>query len=189
LINFVYMKTQKASVAIIVLVISLVLGGGYWYLNNSNNEESFPEQKISQEIEKENTEQENTSVKDRYKNSEQMNKDVVGHCGFVINSHKPNDLVEWPIIINGEVDQVRIGYNCFWQTFEGVSGTAQLYAYEDNNWIEIGDPVIFGPNFSINFNFTMAGLKINNPLKIIFTEENPAVQRPSLTFELPLILK
>lgn len=172
------------------IILLVIIGGVYWYVNNNKIEEPkpfYPEE--TKETEQNSIEQKNLPVTDNYENYKQLNNDVVGQCGFVISSHKPNDLVEWPIIINGKVAQDRTGYNCFWQTSEGVSGSAQLYAYEDNTWRPIGNSLIFGPEFSLNFNFTEAGLKMNNPVKIIFTEENPAVQRPSLTFELPLVLR
>lgn len=184
------MKTQKGFSTIWVIIILLVIGGGvYWYLNNPDNKETVSEQETVQEVKQTSNRQENVPVTNRYEDYKQINNDVVGHCGFVISSHKPDDLADWPIVINGKVEQDRTGYNCFWQTFEDVSGTAQLYAYENNSWRTIGEPLIFGPNFSLNFDFSEAGLKMNNPIKIIFTEENPSVERPSLTFELPLVLK
>lgn len=172
-----------------IIILLVIAGGVYWYVNNNKINEPEPELVVEEPALEQEAEPENSPVTDGYENYDQIKNDVVSHCGFVINSHKPNDLVYWPIVIDGTVEQDSTGYNCFWQTFEGVSGTAQLYAYEDNIWRPIGNSVIFGPDFSLNFNFTEAGLKMNSPIKIIFTEENPSVERPSLTFELPLVLK
>jgi hypothetical protein len=127
---------------------------------------------------------------------------IVGKCGLVINSPAVNSSVAFPLIIKGIVDNSNSkNLGCAWQMFEGLAGTAQFYIYLDeenyNGWKTIGDPVIIQlenvttnkANFTFTFNFSEGGFKINAPIKIIFTEENPAAIRPALTFELPLVLK
>lgn len=184
------MNTQKGFSTVLGIIILLVIVGGiYWFMNKGEqlpSETSYPE--TNQEEGQVDNQSGNAPKASTQEEQKQANN-VVGHCGLVVSSHKPNDLVDWPIVINGKVEQDKLDDNCFWQTFEGVSGTAQLYVYEDNSWRTIGESQIFGPNFSLNFNFPEAGLQINNPIKIIFTEENPAAQSPSLVFELPLVLK
>lgn len=117
----------------------------------------------------------------------ETNENAVGKCGLNILSHIPHETVSWPISIKGTVNKEATG-DCFWQTFEGVSGRSQLYIFEDNTWKPIGNSLIFGNEFLLTFNYAEIGLPMNAPLKIVFTEENAAVVRPDLVFELPLIL-
>lgn len=124
-------------------------------------------------------------------NSQNLSE-VNGKCGLTISSHVPNEKFTWPLAIKGKVvpQQSQIDNDCSWQTHEGVSGTAQLYFNEDNSgWRSVGDSVIFGPDLLVTFNYTEIGLPMNTPMKVVFTEENPAVIRPALVFELPLVLK
>ncbi len=115
---------------------------------------------------------------------------VNGKCGLTVSSPLPGENFAWPLEIGGKVVTQKAGTDCSWQTFEGVSGTAQLY-FDDGGkgWKSAGDSVIFGPEFRITFNYEELGLPTNTALKVVFTEENPAAIRPSLVFELPLILK
>jgi len=136
-------------------------------------------------------------------NKDLTNK-VAGKCGFTITSVLPNQVVSWPLVIRGEIENSASKDVCVWQTSEGVAGTAQLYMYlteEDKDrkikgWKSIGDLKIINTvdsgskkTFEFNFNFPDGGFEPNTQMNIKFTEENPAAARPSLVFELPLIFK
>lgn len=128
----------------------------------------------------------NTTPKSDINISDKLN----GKCGLTITSHLPNEKFTWPLVIKGAVASKQANSDCSWQTFENVSGTAQLYYNEDNKgWKSVGDSVIFRPDLSVTFNYTEIALPMNTPMKVVFTEENPAVIRPALVFELPLVLK
>ena len=194
---FKHMKnTQKGFVGIVIgIVIALILAGGaYIYLENRKDNSSAIEshQIVNNE---QNTNSENTASEPvnnvPIKNTD-VSADINGKCGLTVSSPLPNEKFTWPLVIKGKVapQQSQINNDCSWQTFEGVSGTAQLYFNENNKgWKSVGDSVIFGPNLSVTFNYTEIGLPMNTPMKVVFTEENPAVIRSSLVFELPLVLK
>jgi len=124
-----------------------------------------------------------------YPKTTDISEIVNGKCGLVVSSPLLNKKITWPLVIKGTVVPQRQNVECSWQTFEGVSGTAQVYM-DDNKqgWKPIGNPTIFGPNFSITFDYTKMNFPANTLFKIVFTEENPAVIRTSLIFELPLAL-
>lgn len=160
---------------VVGIVVALILtGAAYMYLENKNSDSSATE----------------TQQVANSKQNTNAPADINGKCGLTISSPLPNEKFTWPLIIKGKVAPQQSNSECSWQTFEGVSGTVQLYFNENNNgWKSVGNPVIFGPNFSVTFNYTEIGLPMNTPMKVVFTEENPAAIRPSLVFELPLILK
>ncbi len=128
-----------------------------------------------------------------------------GKCGLNITNLSSNQKVSWPLIIKGTVDMKHSSDDCAWQTSEGVAGTAQFYIYltEKNDegkikgWTSIGKPVFMNlekivsdkGDFTVSFYFPEGGFQENAPIKIVFAEENPAAIRPSLTFELPLVLE
>ena len=129
---------------------------------------------------------------------------VVGNnkCGLTVNSPTPNSSVSFPLTVTGVVDdQITSKLGCSWQTFEGIAGTAQFYIFlneiNHKGWTPIGDVVRMQlessatgkSSFSLVFNYPEGGFQVNAPIKIVFTEENVAVIRPSLTFELPLVLR
>ncbi len=182
---FQYMKNnQKGFLGFTIAIITalILVGGAYVYLKNSDKDSSIlRNQQIVDDR------QNNVPVKD-HQNLTNTN----GKCGLTISSHVPNEKFTWPLVIEGKVapQQSQIDNNCSWQTYEGVSGTAQLYFNENNNgWRPVGNSVIFRPDLSITFNYTEIGLPMNTPIEVVFTEENPAAIRPALVFELPLVLK
>ncbi len=187
------MSTQKGFSTILLVVIGLVvIVGGIYILKPTDDKRDVQEER--EQSVKESTE---NNLSKENKNEEEVKKvtsksvkvNPVGTCGLTINSHKPNDIVDWPIIISGKVSTLKSSEDCAWQTFENISGSARLHVYEDETWRPIGQPLIFNPVFSLNFNYTEIGLPMNSPIKIVFTEENPSAKKPSLTFELPLVLK
>ncbi len=186
------MKNLKQGFALapILLAVGLLIIGGSFFVYKSKKVEAPIV--IDTEVE-----QTQISSESRIKvpsgevsgNNEKISSN--GKCGLNIFSPSPNEKFTWPLVVKGKVATQRTepSTDCSWQTFEGVSGRAQLYFNEDNKgWKPVGDNVIFGPDFSITFKFTEIGLPMNTPMKVVFTEENPAVIRPSLVFELPLIL-
>ncbi len=199
-------NTQSGFISIavgIIIVLALIGGGTYVYLENK---EPTP---LEQETNIVSTEtpkivETQAPIKQTTKPETVVSTESVGKCGLNISNLLPNEKVTWPLIIKGTVDMKSSG-DCTWQTFEGVAGTAQFYIYltEENRdgkmkgWTSIGDSVIMNlekvtaekANFTVTFNFTEGGFQMNAPIKIVFTEENPAVIRPSLTLELPLVLK
>jgi hypothetical protein len=186
------MNTQKGFSTILIVVIGLlVIGGGIYVLKPTDDKRDV--QKEQEQSVKESTEnnlsEENKSEEVKKVTSKSVKETPVGTCGLTIDSHKPNDVVDWPIIISGKVSTLKSSEDCAWQTFENVSGNARLYVYEDETWRPVGQSLIFNPVFSLNFNYTEIGLRMNNPIKVVFTEENPSAKRPSLVFELPLVLK
>ncbi len=189
-------NTKKGFVGIVIgIVVALVLAGGaYVYLENKKDNFSVIE---SQQVvnNEQGTNSENIAsepVKNAPIKNTNVSVDINGKCGLTVSSPLSNEKFTWPLVIKGKVapQQSQINNDCSWQTFEGVSGTAHLYFNENNKgWKSVGESVIFGPDLSVTFNYTEIGLPMNTPMKVVFTEENPTVIRPSLIFELPLILK
>ena len=170
------------NIAISIIVLIIVSVGAYFYTKNKIPSPTKHSKDIT------------------------MNDDKsVGKCGLNITNLSSNQKVSWPLIIKGAVDMKNSSGDCVWQTSEGIAGTAQFYVYltEKNNegkikgWTTIGKPVFMNleknesdkGDFTISFYFPEGGFQENAPIKIVFTEENPAAIRPSLTFELPLILE
>lgn len=181
------MKRTKEGLVIplVIIVLALAVGGGsYVYFkqdikkSDTKEESSFSTEKEKEQISK-----------------EMFKKESKGKCGFNIIYPTPNSKVVFPLKIKGTIDKTnKQSKECPWQTSEGVLGTAQLYFnYNDEGWKPAGAPVVvvtkslLAFDATLNFNNDGIGLPSNVPMKIVFTEENPAVVRPSLTFELPII--
>lgn len=121
------------------------------------------------------------------------------HCGMTINSPAENATVAFPLQISGTVDNTTMStLGCSWIMFEGQAGTAHLYYFSNNAWHPIGQDTIVpvlnwmtvGPtNFTMTMPFTNTlNLPSGTPMKIIFTEEDPAGNGNPDTLTLPLIL-
>lgn len=193
------MNTQKGFASVLLILLGLVvIGGGVYFYNESNsNEVSIKEStmvktpKEIQKIEKNKVETSVMNIKSKEKKE----------CGFTVVSILPNSEVSFPLTIKGIVDRTNYKVlGCSWQTFEGIAGIAQLYFnFGNQGWKPLGNEVpIFVDDWTatttqftstLNFNNEGIGLPFGTKLKIVFTEENPAVINPSLTFELPLLLK
>ncbi len=184
-------NNQKNFLGLVVgIVVALVLAGGaYVYLENKDDNSSATETQQVVNNEQNTTPKSGNNISAKNTSS---SVGVNGKCGLTVSSPFPNEKFTWPLVIKGKVapQKSQTNNDCSWQTFEGVSGTAQLYFNENNKgWKSVGDSMIFGPDLSVTFNYTEIGLPMNTPIKVVFTEENPAVIRSSLVFELPLVLK
>lgn len=187
----------------IIVALSLIAGGTYVYVENKepappSQEANTVPAKTSESVETQ------TPIKEASKQGSIASTTSAGMCGLKISSPLPHEEFTWPLVITGTVN-MKPSPDCTWQTFEGVAGTAQFHIYlteKDGNgkmkgWTSIGNPVIMNlekvsaekAHFTVTFNFNEGGFEMNAPVKIIFTEENPAVTRPSLTLELPLVFK
>lgn len=182
------MKKTKGGLVIplIIIVLALAVGGGsYVYFKQDIRKSDIKEESsFSTEKEKEQT------------SKEVVKEESKGKCGFNIIYPTPNSKVSFPLKIKGTLDgKNKQSKECPWQTSEGVLGTAQLYFnYNNEGWKPVGASVIISGKSdkslfeaTLNFNNEGIGLPSNVPMKIVFTEENPAVVRPSLTYELPII--
>lgn len=123
-----------------------------------------------------------------------------GSCGLLITSHNADAKASLakPITITGIVDNTdRVAKGCSWQMFEGQAGTAEVFAFVNNQWKSISNqtPVPVA-NWMTDKTTFVVEIKINTgtmniaagtPVKVVFTEENAAAINPSKTYTLPLI--
>ena len=172
------MKTSKGFVIplLILAIVILVTGGIYIYLQGGlkNNDQVV-------------TVVESTPVTTN------------GKCGLIVSSVSPNDTVNFPLNITGEIDNTSSSSTgCSWTMFEGQAGTAQLYFnYNNLSWEKVGPltPISVEnwtsekTSFSVKLSFDTKHIEIatSTKLKVIFTEENSSGIPSSDTYELPLI--
>ena len=120
---------------------------------------------------------------------------VQGKCGLDINYPYAYSRVKFPLTITGTVDNSNSQeLGCSWQIWEGYVATAQLYYnYNNTGWKALGESVKLIATDSYRDTTTISarislddGIELpnNTPMKIVFTEENPAVSNPSDIFEL-----
>lgn len=123
-----------------------------------------------------------------------------GVCGLSITSHNPNDKASLikPITITGVIDNTnRETLGCSWILFEGQLGSAHVFALINNEWKSISKetpvPVLNWMTDKTTFSVEIAidtgviNIAEGTPLKVVFTEENPAAINPSKTYTLPLV--
>jgi hypothetical protein len=128
-----------------------------------------------------------------------QNLDTNTDCGFSINNISPKSRVNFPLKVEGTIDNSS-GRSCYWGTFEGRVGTAQLYYnYNNTGWKTIGQSSIVKTTTdnqikisfatSLNFNNEGIGLPPGTLMKIVFNDENVSgLMNSSHTFELPIVL-
>jgi hypothetical protein len=123
-----------------------------------------------------------------------------GICGLSITSHNPNAKASLlkPITISGIVDNTNsVSVGCSWQMFEGQAGTAEAFAFVNNQWKSISKqtpvPVL---NWMTNKTTFVVEIGINTgtmniadgtPLKIVFKEDNVSEESPIDMYTLPLV--
>ncbi len=187
------MNKQKGFFTIFLLVIlGLIvvgIGGYFYYIQNFTTPTSDVAVDTTNATDTSTTETSATTTAEENTN---------GKCGFYVTSPEINSKAVFPLTVTGMVDNTnREALGCSWQMFEGQAGIAELYFnYNNEGWKPVGtSSSIIVENWMsektsfktiLNFNNAGIGLPPNTPMKIVFTEENPAVIRPSLTFELPL---
>lgn len=123
-----------------------------------------------------------------------------GTCGLFVTSHNPDSKASLlkPITISGIVDNTnREKLGCSWTMFEGQLGSAHAYVFVNNAWKSISEetPVPVAnwmtdkTTFSVEIKIDTGTMNIaeGTPLKVVFTEENPAAINPSKTYTLPLV--
>ncbi len=123
-----------------------------------------------------------------------------GICGLFVTSHNVNGKasLQKPITVSGIIDntdhQTR---GCSWQMFEGQAGTAQAFAYVDNQWKSISKQTYVPvPNWmttkttfkvELTIDTGVMNIAAGTPLKVVFTEENASGEPPVDIYTLPLI--
>jgi hypothetical protein len=123
-----------------------------------------------------------------------------GLCGLLITSHTINGKVSLakPITVSGTINNAdRVSLGCAWQSFEGQAGTAQAFAFVNNQWepISTQTPVPVPNWMSTSTTFTVElridtgtmNIASGTPVKVVFTEENASGEPPVDTYTLPLI--
>lgn len=123
-----------------------------------------------------------------------------GTCGLLVTSHNVNakaSLIK-PIIVSGIVDNTnRQTLGCSWQMFEGQLGSAQAFVFVNNAWksiskqtpVPVANWMTDKTTFSVELRINTGTMNIaaGTPVKVVFTEENPAAINPSKTYTLPLV--
>lgn len=123
-----------------------------------------------------------------------------GTCGLLITSHDINSKASLikPIIVSGIVDNTnRQTLGCSWQMFEGQLGSAQAFVFVNNAWksiskqtpVPVANWMTDKTTFSVELRINTGTMNIaaGTPVKVVFTEENPAAINPSKTYTLPLV--
>jgi hypothetical protein len=123
-----------------------------------------------------------------------------GLCGLVITSHNLNAKasVSKPITISGIIDNTNsVANGCSWQMFEGQAGTAEVFAFVQNQWKSISKQTpVPVPNWMTNKTTFTVEIGINTgtmnivdgtPLKVLFAEDNVSEESPVDTYTFPLI--
>jgi len=123
-----------------------------------------------------------------------------GTCGLFVTSHNPDGKASLakPITISGIIDNTnREKLGCSWTMFEGQLGSAHAYAFVNNTWesisketpVPVANWMTDKTTFSVEIKVDTGTMNIaeGTPIKVVFTEENPAAINPSKTYTLPLV--
>lgn len=128
---------------------------------------------------------------------------TLSKCGFTITSHRSGATADFPLAITGIADRSRFSQlGCAWSLFEGQAGTAELYAYINNqgkaewkliapmkpvqadSWMATTTAV----HVTLVPNASNMNIPAGTPLKIVFKEEDAAGFGNPDTLELPLVM-
>lgn len=121
-------------------------------------------------------------------------------CGFRVTSVAPDDIVNFPAIIEGDIDNSDLTDGCSWNTFEGNGGISELYYLSGEEWFKLGSstPIVVDDTnatssaFKTELDFVNdgVGLPLGTELKVVFTEYIKEDENPLnvVNFELPIVL-
>lgn len=133
-------------------------------------------------------------------------EEVVGKCGFEIISHKPNEEINFPIDIEGNINRIDSTTECAWNINEGPSVLVKI-GYEDSTcranlsgckdgyrFLELQESVVVDNDFATSTSFSISSfgdapniIPDGTNIKVIFYEL-PDYKKDSEVFELPLVL-
>lgn len=119
-------------------------------------------------------------------------------CGFRVTSLAPDDIINFPVTVTGDIDNSDPNAQCSWNIEAGYAGTAQLYFENGDEWTALGSstPITVknteanNVKFSTKLSFSNigVGLSLGSELKIVFSEQATENQAVINKVEIPIVL-